>query len=111
MSIVKGFGSSTLKVGNALEALGRTDDMLAVIGVIMLLGVFFSSFGSYWQGVLARDEYYKVCEKTGNCDDVGIKSFKYYLILIVSGIIILGLIRYIYRRKLSSGSSTTAATA
>lgn len=110
MSIVKGFGQSTIKVGNAIEALGRTDDMLALIGFIMLLGVFFSSFGSYWQGVLARDEYNKECLKSGNCDDVGIKSFKYYIILATIAIIILVIIRYIYKKRSSGTSGSVSAS-
>jgi hypothetical protein len=108
MSIVKGFGSSTLKVGNAIEALGRTDDMLAVIGVIMLLGVFFSSFGSYWQGIMAREEYNNECIKNGNCGDVRAKSFQYYIILASLGVVILLIIRYIYQRKKGSSSMAMA---
>jgi len=54
-------GKATFKVGNAIEAIGKTDEMLAVIGVIMIVGVIVSAYGSLWQGNLAKKQYKQEC--------------------------------------------------
>ena len=58
---ISGLGKTSMKVGNAVESLAKTDDMLAIIGVIMLLGVVFSAYGSLWQGLLASKQYKEEC--------------------------------------------------
>jgi len=40
-------------------SLARTDDILALIGVIILIGTIAEAFGGYWQGVLAKNQYIK----------------------------------------------------
>lgn len=62
MAGIGDLGKSTFKVGNAVEALAKTDDMLAIIGFIMLLGVIVSAYGSWWQGNLARKQYKEECK-------------------------------------------------
>jgi hypothetical protein len=58
---ITGLGKTSMKVGNAVESLAKTDDMLAIIGVIMLLGVVFSAYGALWQGLLASKQYREEC--------------------------------------------------
>jgi hypothetical protein len=43
----------------ALEALARTDDLLALIGIVILGGVIVSAYGAYWQGKIAKASYKK----------------------------------------------------
>ena len=59
---VKSIGKSTYKAGAAMDSLAKTDDMLAVIGIIMLLGVIVSSYGAFWQGRLAQASYNDECK-------------------------------------------------
>lgn len=61
MQSVGNIGKATFKVGNAIEAIGKTDEMLAVIGVIMIVGVIVSAYGSLWQGNLAKKQYKEQC--------------------------------------------------
>ncbi len=53
---VGGIGKDTL-MPEALKSLARTDDILAVIGIIMLAGVIVGMYGSYWQGKAAKEQY------------------------------------------------------
>jgi prolipoprotein diacylglyceryltransferase len=62
MAIVSDLGKSTFKVNSAIDSLAKTDDMLAIIGFIMLLGVIVSAYGSWWQGNLARKQYNEECK-------------------------------------------------
>lgn len=62
---VKNIGKSTYQAGAAMDSLAKTDDMLAVIGIIMLLGVIVSSYGAFWQGRLAQASYNSECK----CED------------------------------------------
>jgi hypothetical protein len=100
MSKVGNIGTATFKVGNAIEAIGKTDEMLAVIGVIMIVGVIVSAYGSLWQGNLAKKQYKQECspniipeEKKSMWQTVGLMV----LAALVGGLIIW----YIFKVKAS----------
>ena len=100
---IKAVGSASMRAGNALESLGRTDDMLAVIGVIMLAGVLVSSYGAFWQGRLAAAQFKKQCscEPGELASSEGVKTAKYTAIMTTVTILIIGLIIYIFRKQIS----------
>jgi len=100
---IKAVGSASMKAGNALESLGRTDDMLAVIGVIMLAGVLVSSYGAFWQGRLAAAQFQEKCScKPGDgASTEGVKTTRYTVIMTTVAILIVGLIIYIFRKQIS----------
>jgi membrane protein YqaA with SNARE-associated domain len=50
----------------AMDSLAKTDDMLAIIGAIVLAGTVIGAYGSYWQGRHAKAEYEK--NLTGKTD-------------------------------------------
>ena len=104
---VKSVGSATMKAGNALESLGRTDDMLAVIGIIMLVGVIVSSYGAFWQGRLAAAQFKDKCScepgQTGQIEHA--KTLAYQIGTTVVSILIVALIIYIFRKQFYKFSS------
>lgn len=97
---MKGFGKSAAKF-DALGSLARTDDMLAVIGIIMLVGVIVSSYGAFWQGRLASAQYKKECTASGSPvqQDEQKKSVKYTVLMVSVTVLILGLMVYIFRKQ------------
>ncbi len=105
---VKSVGSATMKAGNALESLGRTDDMLAVIGIIMLVGVIVSSYGAFWQGRLAAAQFKDQCSckpgQTGQIEQA--KTLAYTIGTTVVSILIVALIIYIFRKQFSDKFSS-----
>jgi hypothetical protein len=105
---VKSVGSATMKAGNALESLGRTDDMLAVIGIIMLVGVIVSSYGAFWQGRLAAAQFKDKCScepgQTGQIEHA--KTLAYTIGTTVVSILIVTLIIYIFRKQFSDKFSS-----
>jgi len=106
---VKSVGSATMKAGNALESLGRTDDMLAVIGIIMLVGVIVSSYGAFWQGRLAAAQFKDKCScepgQTGQIEHANAKTLAYQIGTTVVSILIVALIIYIFRKQFYKFSS------
>lgn len=105
---VKSVGSATMKAGNALESLGRTDDMLAVIGIIMLVGVIVSSYGAFWQGRLAAAQFKDKCScepgQTGQIEHA--KTLAYTIGTTTISILIVALIIYIFRKQFSDKFSS-----
>jgi predicted histidine transporter YuiF (NhaC family) len=96
---VKSLGKSAAKF-DALGSLARTDDMLAVIGLIMLVGVIISSYGAYWQGRLAAAQYNKECSQSSQAtsqEEELAKNRRFTIIMVVVSALILGLIIYIFR--------------
>lgn len=108
MASVGNFGKSTFKVGNAVEALAKTDDMLAVIGFIMLLGVIVSAYGSWWQGNLARKQYNEECKPNVVKDEKENKSrtVLYMILAAVFGALIIYFI-FKFKDKQSTSSSSS----
>ena len=100
---IKSVGTASMKAGNALESLGRTDDMLAVIGIIMLAGVIVSSYGAFWQGRLAAAQFKDQCScKPGEVAQTEQnKTLKFTITVTSATLIILALIIYIFRKQLS----------
>lgn len=96
---VKDIGKSAAKF-DALGSLARTDDMLAVIGIIMLVGVVISSYGAYWQGRLAAAQYNKECTSLSpplsNAEEQS-KNRRFTMLMVVITVLILGLIIWIFR--------------
>jgi hypothetical protein len=45
--------------GEALKSLARTDNLLVVLNVVMLVGVIATIYGAYWQGKYAKYNYEK----------------------------------------------------
>ena len=92
-----------MRAGNALESLGRTDDMLAVIGVIMLAGVLVSSYGAFWQGRLAAAQFKQQCsgDPANVASTEGVKTAKYTALMTTVTVLVIGLIIYIFRKQIS----------
>lgn len=109
MSKVSDFGKASLKVGNAIEEIGKTDEMLAVIGVIMLLGVIVSAYGSLWQGNLARKQYNEECTP-GSIKENEIKNSKIILYLILAAITGGFIIYFILKIKSKNNASNPKFT-
>jgi hypothetical protein len=42
-----------------IKSLGRTDNIMAAIALIMLAGFVVTAYGAYWQGKYARYSYKK----------------------------------------------------
>lgn len=42
-----------------IKSLGRTDNIMAAIAVILFAGFVVSAYGAYWQGKYARHSYKK----------------------------------------------------
>lgn len=99
---IKSVGASAIKLNQGIESLARTDDMLAVIGIIMLVGVFVSSFGAFWQGKLAKAQFKNQCSAENPPADDGVKSSKRYTaIMTITGILLVAVIIYIFRKQIS----------
>ena len=104
----KGFAKSAAKF-DALGSLARTDDMLAVIGIIMLVGVIVSSYGAFWQGRLASAQYKKECTTSSppiSQQEEHNKSVKYTVLMVIVIALILGLMIYIFRSGLKKAITT-----
>lgn len=104
MSSIKSVGASAMKVNQSLESLARTDDMLAILGLIMLAGVIISAYGSFWQGRLAQAEFKGKCsaDPTQSTQDEHKKTIRFTVIVTAVTIFILGFIIYIFRKQLKS---------
>ena len=98
MAGVGDLGKSTFKVGNAVEALAKTDDMLAIIGFIMLLGVIVSAYGSWWQGNLARKQYNEEC-KPNDIKDEKENSARTVLYMVLAAVFGALVIYFIFKFK------------
>ena len=88
-----------------MESLGRTDDILAVIGIIMLLGVLVQSYGSFWQGVYARAAYKNECNVAGSPPtpaqvEQAKKTKRWIIIGIIITLLVIGAIIYIMRKDI-----------
>lgn len=77
----------------AFEALAKTDDILAIIGIIILAGVVISAYGAYWQGRVAQAQFNRdfVAEK-----DKQKSKGKSMTALIVGGVGLAGIIALLY---------------
>lgn len=91
MAIVGDLGKSTFKVNSAIDSLAKTDDMLAIIGFIMLLGVIVSAYGSYWQGNLAKKTYKEECKPNAVKDEKenNARTILYMILAAVFGALII----------------------
>ena len=98
MAIVSNLGKSTFKVNSAIDSLAKTDDMLAIIGFIMLLGVIVSAYGSWWQGNLARKQYKEECSPKEIKDEKS-NSGRVILLMIVAAFAGGLIIYYIFNIK------------
>jgi uncharacterized protein YneF (UPF0154 family) len=99
---LKNVGSSVSKFNQGIESLARTDDMLAVIGIIMLVGVIVSSYGAFWQGRLASAQYKKECTSSSpplSQTDEHKKTVRYTVLMAVVSALLIGLIVYIFRKQ------------
>lgn len=117
MSSIKSVGASALKVNQSLESLARTDDMLAVLGLIMLAGVIISAYGSFWQGRLASAQFKNQCttEPSQSQQNEHQKTVRFTILMSAVAILLIGIIIYIFRKQLKaklfggSGSGSTPA--
>lgn len=102
MTAIKSVGTASMKASNAVESLARTDDMLAVIGIIMLVGVIVSSYGAFWQGRLAAAQFKDQCScKPGEVAQAEQnKTLKFTITVTSATVIILALIVYIFRKQI-----------
>ena len=101
---VKSVGASAIKVNQSLESLARTDDMLAVLGLIMLAGVIISAYGSFWQGRLAQAEFRGRCSTQPNEteQDEHQKTVRFTILMSAVAILLVGIIIYIFRKQLKA---------
>ena len=76
---------------NAIESLARTDDMLALIGIILLLSIIVEGYGGFWRGVKAKKEYEHLCET-----DKHKKKKNHLQIFLVAGFLALVAITFVY---------------
>ena len=101
---VKSIAMKAARVDDAIMALGRTDNVLAVIGVILMSGVIASAYGAIWQGRLAQKQFNEQCVAQPNGTNVVQEQKKTKAILYISITIIVILVFFmIYtfsRRKL-----------
>jgi len=111
-------GASAFKVNQAAESLAKTDDMLAVLGIIMLFGVIISAYGSFWQGRLAAAQFRQECSAGTAGQSAATeknKTLRYTVIITTSVLLIIGLMIYIFRKqikaKLTGGSAAEAEVA
>lgn len=51
--------------GEALKSLAKTDNLLVVLNIVMLVGVVATIYGAYWQGKYAKRHYKLETEKNG----------------------------------------------
>lgn len=106
---IKSIGSATMKAGSALDSLGRTDDMLAIIGIIMLAGVIVSSYGAFWQGRLASAQFRDQCScQPGQVSQIeNKKTLAYTIATTVISLLIVALIIYVLRKQLFNKTTET----
>lgn len=78
----------------AFDSLAKTDDMLAIIGVIILAGTVVGAYGSYWQGRVAQSQYNK--EFVGKEDTVEQAKRKTQKALLLGSIAVVGTIGVLY---------------
>ena len=97
--MIKELGSSSYKATAAMDSLAKTDDMLAVIGFIMLAGVIVSSYGAYWQGKYARASYKKECTLEALSANEKAKNRNYILIGLGIFLIMGAIIIFVFKRK------------
>ena len=109
MAIASSLGKSTFKVGSAVEALAKTDDMLAIIGFIMLLGVIVSAYGSWWQGNLARKQYNEECKPNIINEDKE-NSYRVVFLMIIAAITGGLIIYYVFKLKAQKGEESMATS-
>lgn len=100
MSKAGDIGKATFKVGNAIEAIGKTDEMLAVIGVIMIIGVIVSAYGSLWQGNLARKQYKEECTPESMPKETK-TIWQTVALMVVAALIGAGIIWYVFKIRAS----------
>ena len=112
MAGIKKLAASAAKF-DAISSLARTDDMLAVIGVVMLLGVLFSSYGAYWQGRYARASFKKECAggTPASVADEKKKTTGFILLVILSVLIVTGLLVYIFKKNNNHAEAVVEAIA
>lgn len=48
---------------DALKSLAKTDNLLVVLNIVMLVGVIATIYGAYWQGKYAKASYKKDYER------------------------------------------------
>lgn len=91
-----------------MDSLAKTDDMLAVIGIIMLLGVIVSSYGAFWQGRLAQASYNAECkcEKPKEGEVIKRKN-GFFLIAAIIFVIASAAIIYIFVKKPEADAAPT----
>lgn len=94
--------TSGIANNKALESLARTDDILALIGVIMIIGVIVSAYGSFWQGRYAKASFNNQCSSSSPTQ-LSDKDKQHRRIMVAIGISILllvvGTILYIRSRN------------
>ena len=83
-----------IATGEVMTSLARTDDILAVIGIIILIGISISSYGTFWQGVLAREQYDQISPPGSTKANVKKGKRQMLLALAVISIIIIGAVFY-----------------
>ena len=107
---VKSIAMKAARVDDAIMALGRTDNVLAVIGVILMSGVIASAYGAIWQGRLAQKQFNEQCVAQPNGTNVVQEQKKTKAILYISITIIVILVFFmIYtfsRRKLPTAATS-----
>ena len=97
----KSVGASAFKINQAAESLAKTDDMLAVLGIIMLMGVIISAYGSFWQGRLASLQYHQSVDPKTQSVVQG-KTTRYAVIITLAVLLIIGLMVYIFRKQIKT---------
>ncbi len=103
-----------MKINQAAESLAKTDDMLAVLGVIMLLGVIISAYGSFWQGRLASAQFKQECSANPTAQDPATekkKTLRYTIIITASVVLILAIMVYIFRKQFKAKITGEAVVA
>lgn len=111
---VKSLGSSAMKVSQSMESLARTDDMLAVLGIIMLVGVIISAYGSFWQGRLASAQFKNQCSASQppvSAQEEKNKTIRFTVIISVISLLIIGLMVYIFRKQFKDKITGVSAAA
>jgi hypothetical protein len=88
----------------ALSALAKTDDILAIIGVIILGGVVISAYGAYWQGKVAQAQFARDFDK-------GKEKGKGKGALIVGSIALVGILLLLYYVMMRREKVTTIPVA
>lgn len=103
MSALKSLGTQAMRVNQAAESLAKTDDMLAILGIIMLLGVGISAYGSFWQGRLAAAQFKGQCSAEQQQQIEDKKTTRFMIVSVIIGITVIGLIIYILKKRVAKG--------